>query len=338
MKRYCMKNYNAFSSLEFIVTLFFLSLILIALGIFLRVSDITISKRTQDKTDKEKIDTVLNSIFEEIKKDHTPNVDSKMDSVWKLNDTNVDGFDISIKSLSGLINLNYIPKEILINTILISSFNAPESIDKIKAIIEENGMINSYEEIADLISEEKFNENFTLYGYSNFNVTDEIPLAFIGNKMTNSYFGDELVNKRKTLKHNKQYIQNQTEFNMLCGIHFDEIYPYININPTLNINFMDEELLKSFLTYPQFKLSNALQKANTIISLRESKEITQEELISILGIQKNNDLYYYIGSKTWFWQITISGKNTSCNVILARDPEEGTLGEPKFYLIEKRWI
>ena len=333
-----MKSNKAFSSLEFIVTLFFLSLILIALGIFLRVSDITISKRTQDKSDKEKIDTVLNSIFEEIKKDHTPNVDSKMDSVWKFNDSNIDGFDISIKSLSGLINLNYIPKEILANTILISAFDVPESIDKIKSIIEENGMINSYEEISDLISEDKFNENFTLYGCSNFNVADEVPLSFIGNNLTNSYFGDELVNKRKSLRNNKQYIQSQTEFNMLCGIHFDDINPYININPTLNVNFMNEELLKSFLTYPQFKLSNALQKANTIISLRESKEITQEELISILGIQKNNDLYYYIGSKTWFWQITISGKNTSCNVILARDPEEGTLGEPKFYLIEKRWI
>lgn len=333
-----MKSNKAFSSLEFIVTLFFLSLILIALGIFLRVSDITISKRTQDKSDKEKIDTVLNSIFEEIKKDHTPNVDSKMDPVWKFNDSNIDGFDISIKSLSGVINLNYIPKEILVNTILISAFDVPESVDKIKSMIEENGMINSYEEISDLISEDKFNENFTLYGYSNFNVADEVPLSFIGNNLTNSYFGDELVNKRKSLRNNKQYIQSQTEFNMLCGIHFDDINPYININPTLNVNFMNEELLKSFLTYPQFKLSNALQKANTIISLRESKEITQEELISILGIQKNNDLYYYIGSKTWFWQITISGKNTSCNVILARDPEEGTLGEPKFYLIEKRWI
>lgn len=333
-----MKSNKAFSSLEFIVTLFFLSLILIALGIFLRVSDLTISKRTQNKSDKEKIDTVLNSIFEEVKKDHTPNVDSKMDPVWKFNDSNIDGFDISIKSLSGVINLNYIPKEILANTILISAFDVPESVDKIKSIIEENGMINSYEEISDLISEEKFNENFTLYGYANFNVADEVPLSFIGNNLTNSYFGDELVNKRKSLRNNKQYIQSQTEFNMLCGIHFDDINPYININPTLNANFMNEELLKSFLTYPQFKLSNALQKANTIISHRESKEITQEELISILGIQKNNDLYYYIGSKTWFWQITITGKNTSCNVILARDPEEGTLGEPKFYLIEKRWI
>ncbi len=333
-----MKHNNGFSSLEFIVTLFFLSLILIALGIFLRVSDLTISKRTQGKSDKEQIDNVLNSIFEEIKKDHTPNVDSKMDSVWKLNDTNVDGFDISIKSLSGLINLNYVPKDILVNTNLVSAFDSTESIEKIKNLIEENGMINSYEEISDLISEEKFNENFTLNGYLNFNVTDEIPLAFIGNNITNSYFGDELANKRKSLRNNKQFIQSETEFNMLCGIHYDDITPYINLNPTLNINFMSEEVLKSFLTYPQFKLSNALQKANTIISLRDSKEITQEELISILGISKNHELYYYIGSKTWFWQIHITGKNTSCNVILARDPEEGTLGEPKFYLIEKKWI
>ncbi len=210
-----MKHNNGFSSLEFIVTLFFLSLILIALGIFLRVSDLTISKRTQGKSDKEQIDNVLNSIFEEIKKDHTPNVDSKMDSVWKLNDTNVDGFDISIKSLSGLINLNYVPKDILVNTNLVSAFDSTESIEKIKNLIEENGMINSYEEISDLISEEKFNENFTLNGYLNFNVTDEIPLAFIGNNITNSYFGDELANKRKSLRNNKQFIQSETEFNML---------------------------------------------------------------------------------------------------------------------------
>lgn len=333
-----MKHNKGFSSLEFIVTLFFLSLILIALGIFLRVSDLTISKRTQDKSDKEQIDIVLNSIFEEIKKDHTPNVDSKMDPVWKFNDTKVDGFDISIQSLSGLINLNYIPKEILVNTILVSAFETQQSIDKIKAFIEEKGMINSYEEISDLISEEKFNENFTLYGYANFNVADESSLAFIGNTIIKSNFGDELVNKRKSLRNNKQFIQSETEFNMLCGIHFDDIQPYINLNPSLNVNFMNEEVLKSFLTYPQFKLSNALQKANTIISLRDSKELTQEELISILGISKNHELYYFIGSKTWFWQINVKGKNASCNVILARAPEDGTLGEPKFYLIEKRWI
>ena len=100
-----------------------------------------------------------------------------MDPVWKFNDSNIDGFDISIKSLSGLINLNYIPKEILVNTILISAFDVPESVDKIKSMIEENAMINSYEEISDLISEDKFNENFTLYGYSNFNVADEVPLS-----------------------------------------------------------------------------------------------------------------------------------------------------------------
>ena len=39
-------------------------------------------------------------------RDQLYNVESKMDSVWKFDETDIDGFDISIKSLSGLINLN----------------------------------------------------------------------------------------------------------------------------------------------------------------------------------------------------------------------------------------
>ncbi len=333
-----MKFHKGFSSLEFIITLFFLSLILISLGFFLRYADFSIKKRTSDKDDKVKIDKILNSIFEEIKKDSTPNADSKTDPVWKFNETKIDEFDISIKSLSGNINLNYISKDILKNTAIGSCFSSSESISKIEFIIRENGLITSYEEIKDLIEEEKFNKTFTLYGYANFNVADSAALSFLGNTITNSYFGDELINKRKILIKNKQYIQNETEFNMFCGIHYEDIKPYINLNPTINVNFIEEDILKNLLTFSGFKLAGARQKAETIISLRDSKEITQEELINILGISKNNELYYYVGCKTWFLQITVTGEHKSCIVILARDPEDGVLGEPKFYMIEKKWL
>ena len=333
-----MKVNKAFSSLEFIVTLFFLSLILIALGFFLRNTDLSIKRKTSNKDDKEKIDIVLDTIFEEIKKDTTPDVDSKMDPVWKLNDTTIDGFEVTIKSLSGLINLNYISRNILENTGFSNLFVSSDSIKKLDSMIKEKGPITSYEEINDLITEEKFNENFTFYGYSNFNITDEVSLAFLGNSITQTYFGDELVNKRKSLIRNKQFIQNSTDFNLLCGIYYEDISPFINILPTLNVNFLSEESLRNILGFPGFKLPGARQKVNTIISMRDYKEITQEELVSILGITKKSELYYYIGCKTWFWQISIKGKHTVCNVVIARDPDDGPLGQAKLYLIEKKWL
>ena len=67
-----MKHNKGFSSLEFLITLFFLSLILIALGLFLRTADLTVKKHTANKNDKEIVDSVLTDIFNEIKNELFP--------------------------------------------------------------------------------------------------------------------------------------------------------------------------------------------------------------------------------------------------------------------------
>ena len=168
-----MKQSKGFSSLEFIVTLFFLSLIVIALGLFLRISDLSIRKHISKKEDIKAIDIILNLVFEEIKKDTTPSVDSLLDPVWKLNDTEIDGYKISIQALSGLIGLNFINKNLLTKTNLKEVFNSPEDVDSVIEVITQEGPINSYEKISEYISEENFNKYFTLYEYANFNIADE---------------------------------------------------------------------------------------------------------------------------------------------------------------------
>ncbi len=332
-----MKQSKGFSSLEFIVTLFFLSLIVIALGLFLRTSDLSIRKHTSKKEDIKAIDIILNLVFEEIKKDTTPSVDSLLDPVWKLNDTEIDGYKISIKSLSGLIGLNFINKNMLTKTNLKEAFNSPEAVDSVIEVISQEGPINSYEKISEFISEENFNKYFTLYEYANFNIADENVLRNFANTLSMSYFGDELISRKKMFQTHGSQLQNETELNLLCGIYYDDLYPFINVNPVMNINFISEDCLKTLLGFKDFKLSNINQKVNNIISLRQNSEITEENICAILGITKSDKLYYYLGCKTWMWQIKISGKKTSCNVILARAPEDDTQGHPRFYLIEKNW-
>ena len=333
-----MKDNKGFSSIEFLVTLLFLSMIIIAFGIIIRTSDFTVKKKTADLYDREYIDKLLVEIYEEIKNDKTPYSDSKYDSVWKYDNTMMEGFKISIKSLSGLINLNFITKDLISKTELNSLFLYDNAMENIYDLITDKGLLYSYEEINQYIEKDKYDNYFTLYGFSNFNISNNESIKKLTNNLTNSSFGDDLINKRNILIRNKQLIQNETELNLLCGIHYDEIFPFININPPLNINFMDENLIRIILSFQDFKLPGAQQKANSIIELRDSKEITQEELVSILGITKGDELYYYIGCKTWVWQILIEGDSSSCNVILIRDPEDTILGEPKLYVIEKQWL
>lgn len=332
------RNCEAFSSIEFIVTLFFLVLIFIAFGILLRGADFSIKKRIKDSPNKEQIDVILTQIYDEIKKDNTPFADSKFDSVWKFDGTVIDGYKIQIKSLSGLINLNYLQKDFLNKTKLKALFDDENSINTLYERQHEKGLLYSYEEINDLIEEDVFNQYFTFKGFLNFNICNLDALKFVADSLTNSSFGDELFNQRKILKSNKQLIQNETEFNMLCGIYYNDIYPYINICPQININFMSEELINILFFYPDFNVLNPKQKVNTIIAMRDSKEITENELMNVLGITKGSELYYYIGCSTWLWQITIEGENTYCCVVLARAPKETALGETEFYIIEKKWL
>ncbi len=332
-----MKQSKGFSSLEFIITLFFLSLIVIALGIFLRTSDLTVKKQISKENDYKEIDKILNKIYEEIKKDTTPSVDSLLDPVWKLNDTEIDGYKVSIQSLSSLVDLNFINKNLLIQSNLKEAFNSPEDANTVSEILSQEGPVYSYERIKDFISEENFNQYFTFYGFANFNIADENVLANLANSMTTYFFGDELIEKRKIYQMHGNLLQNETELNLLCGIYYDNLYPFVNLNPVMNINFISEDCLKTLLGFKDFKLSNINQKVNNIISLRQNSEITEENICAILGITKSDKLYYYLGCKTWMWQIKISGKKTSCNVILARAPEDDIQGHPRFYLIEKNW-
>lgn len=328
---------KGFSSLEFIITLFFLSVLTIALGIFIRTSDVNVQKRTSDIRDKEKIDSISNTLLKEIKNDSTPDADSKFDSVWKYNDTDINGFHVSIKSLSSLINLNYINKDILLKTNFVNYFESPDSIKAVSNIIYERGLLYSYNEIKDFISEKDFNEVFTFYGYANFNVADEGTLKLIADDLTGSQFGDELINKRKILLHNKQFLQEETEFNLLCGIYYNEIYPFVNIKSDMNVNFMSEDTLRALLSYSGFSIGAINQKVNNLLILRNNREIREEDLYGLLGISKSDELYYYLGCRTWIWQILIEGEKKSCNMVLARELENSAAAQPKLFLIEKKW-
>ena len=158
-------------------------------------------------------------------------------------------------------------------------------------------------------------------------------------KITNDNdYTNQVIQKRKTLILNKQFVQNEIELKMIFGSNFNKLFQCINISPQINVHFLDEKLLYSILSDNRFNLSDSGEKISILYSLRKSQEITEDILLNILSISPADELYYYIGVKTFFWEITIESEVQKCIIILCRKPEEEySRNVPVYYLLEKRW-
>ena len=332
-----LKKREGFSSFECLIVLVVLCIILIAFCFFIKTVNISVSKKILSINEKKKIDVILDSIYEDIKNDVSSEGDSLFDSVWDRNNSTEDGYLITLESLSGKINLNFLDSKVLLESGLPSVFYDSKNIIEVENIRSER-LLYSYEEIKDYISEENFSKYFSFYGFANINIMNATSLELLVNNLTDSFYGTELNKKRNILQANKQLIKTETEYNLFCGINYSEIFPYINLDAAINVNFIDEDCLYKLINYAGFELTSKKRKVDTLLSLREKRELTQEDIITILGITKNDELYYYLGSKTWFWKISIQGKTQDCHVILCRSVEKTSELKPKFYIIEKRWI
>ena len=240
-----LKKREGFSSFECLIVLVVLCIILIAFCFFIKTVNISVSKKISSINEKKKIDVILDSIYEDIKNDVSSEGDSLFDSVWDRNNSTEDGYLITLESLSGKINLNFLDSKVLLESGLPSVFNDSKSIIEIENLRSER-LLYSYEEIKDYISEENFSKYFSFYGFANINIMNATSLELLVNYLTDSFYGTELNQKRNILLANKQLIKTETEYNLFCGINYSEIFPYINLDAAINVNFIDEDCLYNY--------------------------------------------------------------------------------------------
>ena len=78
-----------------------------------------------------------------------------------------------------------------------------------------------------------------------------------------------------------------------------------------------------------------------ILAERAGGEIGEERLAALLGpAAKTTPLAHYLGVRTWFWRITVTGPSRRLVWIVARLPGDAvTVGEDKARLqvVEEQW-
>ncbi len=331
---------NGFSSMEFLIILFFLCIISLGTMSILRTVILYVSKEKNMLEIKKNMTSISDLMIKDLKDDHTPQSDSKQDIFWKWNGTEKNGYTISIVSLSSKLNPNYITQKLIEKTTLKKHLIEGKTAATFINYREHNGLLFSNRDFLPFFTETFFQHCFSVYNWANINLID----ASAGRKLVTaqtglSSQGDYFYACVQNLLVEKKMLQDDTELQSFMPELYTTIYPFITTAPSMNIHFVDPELLETIIAYPEFSITSPADKARKLETMRESKELTQADIASVLNINANNRLYYYFGTITWFWQITIQNKTHTYTVILCRYPPRNNLEtKAQFSIIEKRFL
>gem|GEM_PF-1882842 len=274
---------------------------------------------------------IINSMLE----DNTPESDSLIDPVWALvSSLNTETVAITLTDLSSRINPNFFRDEIVDETNISKLIFADgHSMAELEQYRSDNTITadlqNGYPEF---FSEDGIEFYLSSYSYFNINIADELALTDMYVIRTeNESASESFRSKIRQSRTNKTIIYNN-EIENIAGSAAGKIYPFINAVPVMNIHLIPEELLSEILSYDfgDDKLKYPEKSFNQIIQKRTNGEIGIDELESIFSVKDEKHLIFdYLGTKTWFWEITISLDDCKRTVIVAELPDKEYSYKPR---------
>lgn len=324
---------------QFLIVLFFASAV--AAATTLLVSQLTLAERRAIARDSAR--TTMVQVFEsalaDLKSDPTPAADTPSDPFWAWNGRVESGMRVSIRSLSSSINPNFARKGIFEKTPIGNLLKNGKSADDLQQWRESHGLAAGYAGYADFFEQEDFDANFSCYGWLNINIVDEFAARSLAHELTGSEATAESMRQRVRDLLASQRLVVPANLRSVLGADYESLYPFVNAEPLVNVNFASQFVLESILAYPDFGVENPKARAKAIIDLRDGGGITHEQIQGILGIDKNARLYYYVGAITWFWEIRVEGAEERLIAVVCRIPPDAisTSTAPVFKTIELRF-
>jgi hypothetical protein len=329
---------NGFASTQFLFILLFLSALSLGIGLYLHsFMQIEERARRNNKITNE-INDILNEVTAAICHDPSPDINSFDDPVWAWNGKTINGYTVTVNPISDRLNLNFVRKNIFDKT-NISSLLAPgKTSGDIQQFREDQGLSLFPDDYQTFFIRELFDRYFSCYGWANINLTDEFAARKLALALTGSDQAAEGLRtaiQRQLL--NRESV-NRNNLRTVLGGDYGELFPFVNAEPLMNINLVEPALLEELLSYPDYAVPGPGTSAEAagssterwfreILTRRENGGIDSASIPLILGIDPSNPLVHYLGSVTWFWEITITGGRKSQRTVLCRLPPGGAAPE-----------
>ena len=84
------------------------------------------------------------------------------------------------------------------------------------------------------------------------------------------------------------------------------------------------------------KVPNPLDTAKAIIAMRDTTEISAEQLHTLIGAPAASRVYQYLGVTTWFWKVTVKKAARVLDLVVARMPVAPDQ-KARFVIVERRY-
>jgi hypothetical protein len=334
-------NDGGFASSYFLFMLVFLSSLVLAAGLWFHAG-IQAGIRAQDDN---RISAELSRITAEaadaIRNDPSPDIQSFADPVWTWHEKNLDGYTVTINPVSDRVNLNFVRKNLFDKTALSMLFMPGKTSADLQQYREDNGFSLTSSAYGQFFIPANLDRYFSCYGWANINLTDEFAARTLARSLTGSDQAAEgLRGTIETLLLNRG-IASSGDLRMLLGINYQDLFPFINAEPLMNINHIDPDLLRELLAYPDYGIASPEVRLSELLARREGGGIAGADIPLILGVPPGSLLTHYLGSITWFWEITVTGGRKTLRTVLCGLPPEDAEGRTgtgiEYQIIEQRY-
>jgi hypothetical protein len=333
-----------YASLVFLFALFLCSAL--ALGAAAPVaSALSLAKREKNKNAvRQEMEGLLSETLAALASDPSPDVNGVDDPLWLLNGKRAEGYKVAIVPLSDRINPNFARKNIFEKTRLELLFRPGMNADKLQQFREDTGLHIREEAFADFFEEELLKKHFSPYGWANINLVDEFAARQLGTALTGEAAQGEALREKVRLLLMEGRRQDRETLPFFLGAPLAELWPFVNAEPLMNINYVDPLALEELLSYGEYGIRRAEELIAEILSRRETEGISAEDLRSMLGIDRSHPLAHYFGSITWFWEIEVAAEKggpgaSSLRAVACRLPPRAFSEEtkPEYAILERRF-
>lgn len=211
-----------------------------------------------------------------------------------------------ISPLSGKLNVNFLPESI------------KKHLHSVNMLCDEKFLSNNITDFKQMFDcgIENMGDYFSLYSFFNLNITDAKDLKYISNSLGLD-LGDNFYRQKKLCGKNRVAYRNYDQLILDSGIVSMDLHnTFFNLEPVLDVNYIDKKLLTVILSCPDFSINNPASKASVICSERNNKKITSERLRQILRVNEDALVLGLIGAKTYFYEISMSKSDMNCSAII----------------------
>lgn len=323
-------------SLVVYVVIIVLSIMITGSVLLVYTSHTYTQKVEQEISEKAELMKILQELQQRLTQESASD-QSRFDPVWEYIDSveaEQEEIEISLRDVSSRFLINTVNADVLDDAGFFSS------LDTTKAVFEvfrsELGFAHDLSEAyQSVFSEEILDRYFSTFGLININHASEIMLEKLyemHNPHTEDtqYFRAQIHQARKDTQR-----FSADDIKQLISYEYETLRKLLTTEPTMNVNYISEEVLNVLLSYPYSDLSidDPSEMVDRIIADREVHEINHEQLMELFHVEDAESLLFlYLGTRTWVWEVKIQLTGRELRSVFLYDR-----GNDSYEMVELAW-